>query len=56
MSAPVIRVRGLQERFGHHEALRSLDLTVPAGAVYGFLGSNGSGKTTTSTQVGLQHK
>jgi len=44
---PVIRVRGLRKRFGRHEALRGLDLTVPAGVVYGFLGPNGAGKTTT---------
>ena len=29
MNAPVIRVRGLHKRLGHHEALCGLDLTVP---------------------------
>jgi lantibiotic transport system ATP-binding protein len=38
---------GLTKRFGHQTAVDSLDLVVPAGAVYGFLGPNGSGKTTT---------
>lgn len=43
----VIEIRGLRKRFGRHEALRGLDLTVPPGVVYGFLGPNGAGKTTT---------
>lgn len=45
-SAPV-RTRGLTKRFGHQTAVDAVDLQVPAGAVYGFLGPNGSGKTTT---------
>jgi ABC-2 type transport system ATP-binding protein len=47
MNTPVIHVEGLKKRFGRHEALRGLDLTVPQGVVYGFLGPNGAGKTTT---------
>jgi ABC-2 type transport system ATP-binding protein len=42
-----VETRGLTKRFGHHEAVSSLDLDVPAGSVFGFLGPNGSGKTTT---------
>jgi ABC-2 type transport system ATP-binding protein len=42
-----IEIRGLTYRAGKDFALRELDLTVPAGAIYGFLGPNGSGKTTT---------
>ena len=42
-----IRIEGLQKRFGTVHALRGLDLQVPAGQVTGFLGPNGSGKTTT---------
>ncbi|HEY5786381.1 MAG TPA: ATP-binding cassette domain-containing protein [Microlunatus sp.] len=45
-SAPV-RTRRLTKRFGHQVAVDAVDLIVPAGAVYGFLGPNGSGKTTT---------
>ncbi|WP_430295862.1 ABC transporter ATP-binding protein [Sinomonas sp. B1-1] len=44
---PAIRARGLTKRFGHHTAVDRLDLEVPRGAVFGFLGPNGSGKTTT---------
>jgi ABC-2 type transport system ATP-binding protein len=42
-----IRTRGLTKHFGRHTAVDSLDLVVPSGAVFGFLGPNGSGKTTT---------
>src|SRR5512133_92109 len=42
-----IRIEGLEKRFGTARALRGLDLTVPTGQVTGFLGPNGSGKTTT---------
>jgi ABC-2 type transport system ATP-binding protein len=38
---------GLTKRFGDQVAVDALDLVVPTGAVYGFLGPNGSGKTTT---------
>jgi ABC-type multidrug transport system ATPase subunit len=42
-----IRTEGLTRRFGQHVAVDDVSLTVPQGAVYGFLGPNGSGKTTT---------
>ena len=38
---------GLTKRFGAQTAVDGIDLEVPHGAVYGFLGPNGSGKTTT---------
>ncbi|WP_432155481.1 ATP-binding cassette domain-containing protein [Streptomyces sp. bgisy153] len=44
----VIRTRGLTKRYrGGQLAVDALDLTVPRGSVFGFLGPNGSGKTTT---------
>jgi ABC-2 type transport system ATP-binding protein len=42
-----IDVSGLQKSFGRTRALDGLDLTVNRGEVHGFLGPNGSGKTTT---------
>lgn len=42
-----ISTRGLTKRFGSQAAVDSLDLDVPIGTVFGFLGPNGSGKTTT---------
>ena len=44
---PVISVRGLVKAFGSTRALDGLDLEVAPGEVHGFLGPNGSGKTTT---------
>ena len=41
------RDHGLTKRFGRQLAVNDIDLVVPRGSVYGFLGPNGSGKTTT---------
>lgn len=47
-TAPVIETRGLTKRYrGGQLAVDGLDLTVPGNSVFGFLGPNGSGKTTT---------
>jgi ABC-2 type transport system ATP-binding protein len=43
---PAIALRGLTKTFGDLTAVRSLDLTVPTGALYGVIGPNGAGKTT----------
>jgi ABC-2 type transport system ATP-binding protein len=42
-----VATAGLTKRFGSQTAVDAIDLAVPRGAVYGFLGPNGSGKTTT---------
>jgi len=42
-----VATRGLVKRYGRQPALLGLDMSVPPGKVYGFLGPNGSGKTTT---------
>ncbi|MHB1928551.1 MAG: ABC transporter ATP-binding protein [Acidimicrobiales bacterium] len=42
-----IATEGLTKRFGDVAAVDGVDLRVPAGSVFGFLGPNGSGKTTT---------
>jgi ABC-2 type transport system ATP-binding protein len=44
---PAISIAGLTKTFGRTKALDGLDLTVESGQVHGFLGPNGSGKTTT---------
>jgi ABC-2 type transport system ATP-binding protein len=46
-SGLAIETSGLTKRFGGVPAVDGLDLAVPEGSVYGFLGPNGSGKTTT---------
>ena len=45
-AAPIV-TSGLTKRFRRQIAVDRIDMQVPAGAVYGFLGPNGSGKTTT---------
>ncbi|MBK8003774.1 MAG: ABC transporter ATP-binding protein [Gemmatimonadetes bacterium] len=48
MSAPAaIRIEALHRRFGDLVAVERLDLEIPAGQIFGLLGANGSGKTTT---------
>jgi ABC-2 type transport system ATP-binding protein len=42
-----IETQGLTKRFGQQLAVNDINLAVPPGAVFGFLGPNGSGKTTT---------
>jgi ABC-2 type transport system ATP-binding protein len=42
-----LHIDALSYRAGRHFAIRDLSMTVPRGAIYGFLGPNGSGKTTT---------
>ena len=42
-----IHTAGLTKSFGKHNAVDGIDLCVPRGSVFGFLGPNGSGKTTT---------
>jgi ABC-2 type transport system ATP-binding protein len=44
---PALRITGLVKDYGRVHAVRGIDLEVRRGEVYGFLGPNGSGKTTT---------
>ncbi|MCE9634561.1 MAG: ABC transporter ATP-binding protein [Planctomycetes bacterium] len=44
---PVVRADGLRRKYDDHEALRGVTFSVPEGCVYGLVGRNGSGKTTT---------
>ncbi|MGV9882734.1 ATP-binding cassette domain-containing protein [Streptomyces sp. NPDC003006] len=46
MSSMAIETAGLVKTFGDNRAVDGIDLTVPAGTVYGVLGPNGAGKTT----------
>jgi ABC-2 type transport system ATP-binding protein len=49
-----IETRALTKRYGDVHAVEGLDLRVPAGSIYGFLGRNGAGKTTTiKTLMGM---
>ena len=50
-AAPVIDVCGLTKIYGSRKVVDNFKLRVPRGAVYGFLGPNGSGKTTTLRMI-----
>lgn len=46
-----IEIRNLTKRFGEKTAVNELNMTVPKGAIYGFIGENGSGKSTTEKLI-----
>lgn len=46
-----IEIKGLTKNFGNKQALKDLNMTVPMGAIYGFIGENGSGKSTTEKLI-----
>ncbi len=50
-SDPVLVLDGLRKTFGTFTAVHGISLTVPRGSVYGFLGPNGAGTTTTIRMV-----
>jgi len=47
----MLELQGVVKRYGRFEAVRSLDLSVARGQIFGFLGPNGAGKTTTIRMV-----
>ena len=48
----MIELKDISKRYGSHLAVDRLNLTVPAGQIFGFLGPNGAGKTTTIRMLG----
>jgi ABC-2 type transport system ATP-binding protein len=46
-----VRLEGVTKEFGKVKAVQDLDLEIPSGSVYGLLGPNGSGKTTTIRMI-----
>ena len=46
-----IEIKNLSKNFGAKQAVCGLDMTVPMGAIYGFIGENGSGKSTTEKMI-----
>jgi len=51
MTQNAIQLTSVRKTFGHHTAVDNLDLSVPEGSIYGFIGPNGSGKTTTLRMI-----
>jgi ABC-2 type transport system ATP-binding protein len=47
----MIQIQGLTKKYGTFTAVDGIDLTVPAGELFGFLGPNGAGKTTTLRMI-----
>lgn len=55
MSEPAIKIEGLHFSYGKKQVLKGVNLEVPKGSIFGFLGRNGTGKTTLiKTMLGLQ--
>lgn len=46
-----VEIKNLSKNFGAKQALCGLNMTVPMGAIYGFIGENGSGKSTTEKLI-----
>jgi ABC-2 type transport system ATP-binding protein len=46
-----VEIEGVTKRFRDHTAVDGFDLSVPAGSIFGFIGPNGSGKTTTLRMI-----
>ena len=47
----IIEIEKVTKTFGNHVAVNELSLAVPKGSIYGFIGPNGSGKTTTIRMI-----
>ncbi len=55
MAEPAIKIEGLHFSYGRKQVLKGVNLEVPKGSIFGFIGRNGTGKTTTiKTLLGLQ--
>lgn len=46
-----IKIKGLFKAFDRHYAVKDLNMTVPKGSIYGFIGENGAGKSTTQKMI-----
>ena len=50
-ATPAVEIDHVTKLFGTHTAVDNLSLTVPTGSIYGFIGPNGSGKTTAMRMI-----
>ena len=51
LSELLLSTNGLTKQYGHHKAVDKVNLHIKKGAIYGFIGRNGAGKTTASYAV-----
>jgi ABC-2 type transport system ATP-binding protein len=51
MNSLAVELQGVSKTFGNYQAVWPMDLSVPQGSIYGFIGPNGSGKTTTMRMI-----
>ena len=51
VGAPLLSLRNVCKSYGDKRAVNNVSLEVPRGSIYGFLGPNGSGKTTTIRSI-----
>ncbi len=51
MNPFAVELHGVSKKFGNQQAVHPMDLAVPTGSIYGFIGPNGSGKTTTMRMI-----
>ena len=51
MKMNAVEIKNLSKNFGEKQAVCGLNMTVPMGAIYGFIGENGSGKSTTEKMI-----
>ncbi len=49
-----IAIHNVSKRFGEHQAVNGVSLTVPEGSIYGFIGPNGSGKPMAEVDVAIK--
>ena len=47
----VLSIRNLSKSFGQQQIIKDLNMSVPEGSVFGFIGQNGAGKTTTMKMI-----
>jgi len=53
----ILELKNVSKKFGSKSVINNLNLTVPTGAIFGFVGENGAGKTTTMKMIlGLEEK
>ena len=56
MSEILLQTKALTKQYGHQKAVDNVDIHIKKGAIYGFIGRNGAGKTTCDRWSGKAYK